>query len=332
MAIILVTGASGFIASHVIRAFLQKGYNVRGTVRSEKSAAGVRKTHSQYAEKLSLVVVPDMTVLTAFDEAVQGVDGVVHLASPFIMNATDFENELFVPAIQGTNAILTSIQKHSPNVTRVVITSSFGAVVDPTKGDRPGYTYTEADWNPITTTSTFPHNAVTAYLASKTCAEQAAWDFVESQKPSFSITTLCPPLVYGPVIHAVETPAGLNTSSADIYRLINGSEKTVPPMAFWAFVDVRDAAHAHLRAFETPEAAGQRYLVSGSSYTYQQICDIIRAKFPALRDSTPEGAPGEPIPSAYKLDTRKVVNELGMKFRPLEETVTDTVMSLLTLK
>lgn len=73
---VLVTGASGFIATHVVNAFLRKGYNVRGTVRSEKSAAEVRQTHADYTGQLSLSIVPDIAAPHAFDEAVKGVDGV----------------------------------------------------------------------------------------------------------------------------------------------------------------------------------------------------------------------------------------------------------------
>lgn len=73
---VLVTGASGFIAAHVVEAFLKKGYNVRGTVRSEKTAEEVRKTHSKYAQQLSFAIVPDMAAANAFDEAVKGVNGV----------------------------------------------------------------------------------------------------------------------------------------------------------------------------------------------------------------------------------------------------------------
>lgn len=75
-ATVLVTGASGFIAAHVVDAFLRKGYNVRGTVRSEKTAAQVRETHADYSKQLSLSVVPDISAPGAFDEAVKGVDGV----------------------------------------------------------------------------------------------------------------------------------------------------------------------------------------------------------------------------------------------------------------
>lgn len=91
-------------------------------------------------------------------------------------------------------------------------------------------------------------------------------------------------------------------------------------------------AEAHVLAFEKPQAAGQRYLIASSAYTYQQICDIIREKFPQLREATPKGDTGATPPSSYTIDTSKAAEQLGMKFTPLQETIVDTVASLLKLQ
>jgi nucleoside-diphosphate-sugar epimerase len=196
---VLVTGASGFIATHIVNAFLERGYNVRGTVRSESTAAKVKKTHPKYQDQLSFAIVPDIAAANAFDEAVKGVDGVswtpgstclpnwppqiIHTASPFTLGATDFENDLFRPAINGTTSVLRAAQKNNPNVKRIVITSSFAANLDPTKGVRPGFTYTDSDWNPVTReAANASGDGVFAYVASKTFAEQAAWDYIETEK------------------------------------------------------------------------------------------------------------------------------------------------------
>ncbi|KAJ6437348.1 LOW QUALITY PROTEIN: lea domain-containing protein [Purpureocillium lavendulum] len=319
---ILVTGASGFIAAHVVEALLRKGYNVRGTVRSERSAAEVLQTHSKYARQMSTAIVPDIAAPNAFDEAVRGVDGIIHTASPFTLEVVDLEADLLQPAIRGTVSVLEAAQEHNPGISRVVITSSFASVIDPGQGMRPGYTYTEKDWNPVTRDAALASgDGVLGYLASKTLAEHAAWDYVKQNKPNFSVTTLLPPMVYGPVIHHVKNVKSLNTSSEDIYRLIDGSTKEVPDTSFWAYTDVRDLAEAHVLAFEKPEAAWQRYLIANASYSFQQVCDVIRDKFPQFRDVTPKGNTGAPLPPIYKLDTTKAVQQLGMKFRPLEDTV-----------
>jgi len=250
------------------------------------------------------------------------------------MQVEDNERDLLDPAIKGTTSILTAIHQHNPHVKRVVITSSFAAINDLDKGLRPGYTYTEKDWNPVTyeTAAKKETPGGVAYCASKVFAEKAAFEFVEKNHTNFSVTTICPPMVYGPASHSVSSLDNLNTSSADIYRLINGSEKTVPETQFFGFVDVRDVGEAHARAYESTEAAGQRYFTTGGGYTYQQICDIIRRDFPEKRELTPQGNEGEKYPDVYAVSNEKIKRELGMKFRSLETTIHDQVKEFIELE
>ena len=113
---------------------------------------------------------------------------------------------------------------------------------------------------------------------------------------------------------------------------MNGSEKDVPQTQFFAFVDVRDVGEAHARAYETPEAAGQRYFCTAGGYTYQQICDIIRRDFPEKREVVPEGKPGAPYPDVYRLDNSKIKKELAMNFRDLRTTIDDQVKEFIELE
>ncbi|KAJ4854165.1 3-beta hydroxysteroid dehydrogenase/isomerase family domain-containing protein [Trichoderma breve] len=326
---VLVTGGSGFAAAHVIRAFLNKGYNVKATVRSETRGEEVLESHAEHSAKLSYVIVPDIAEKGAFNDALQGVDGVIHVASPMQLGTTDFETQLFRPAVDGTVNLLETIQNSDANISRVVITSSISSILDPLQGQRPGYVYTEKDFSPVTKEAAIESgNAILAYLTSKSVSENAAFDYVEKHKPKFTISALCPPFIYGPLIHHVGSTKELNTSSNDIYRLFNGSEQEVPPTAFFSYVDVRDLAEAHVQAFEKPAAANQRYLIAASAYSYQQICDIIRAKFPELRETTPKGETGAPIPPSYLVDTTKANTDLGVKYRTLEDTIVDAVNSL----
>ena len=82
------------------------------------------------------------------------------------------------------------------------------------------------------------------YLVSKTLAEKAAFNFVEKEKPAFSIATVAPPMAYGPLLSTFDSMEKLNTSSADIYRLYNGSLNEPPATHFWAYVHVRDSEFA----------------------------------------------------------------------------------------
>lgn len=307
---------------------------MRTTVRSQASAEKVKQSHKKYIDQLSFAIVEDVATPGAHDEAVKGVDGVIHTASPFQMTVASNKTDLLDPAINGTLSLLTSIQAHNPSIHRVLITSSFASIIDLSLGTRPDYTYTEADWNPISYAEAADQKTpgAVAYCASKTFAERAAFDFVEEKKPNFEITSLCPPMVYGPAAHTVSSLSHLNTSSADIYRLMDGSTKSVPDTSFYAFVDARDLGEAHALAYEKEEAKGQRYLLASGGYTYQQVCDIIRREFPEKRDLVPEGVEGEAFPDVYRVDNGKARRELGLEFRGLEETIGDMVKDFIEIE
>ncbi|PYH98848.1 NAD(P)-binding protein [Aspergillus ellipticus CBS 707.79] len=322
---ILVTGASGFVATHILNVFLRAGYSVRGTVRSDSTAEKVRQTFSQYESQLSFAIVEDMGKPGAFDTAVQGV--------------SDYERDLLRPAIDGTRNILASVHQHAPNVKRVVITSSFAAMSDVTKGNWPGHVYSEADWNPMTYEVAAAKGAFggLAYSTAKALAERAAWDFVQEKKAQFDIATILPPIVYGPNMNTTADLASLNTSSADIYRLMSPQSKSsdpVPANMFWSWIDVRDVAEAHLRAYEVPEAGGERlFICNKDHFTYQKICDSLRANVPELKDRVPVGNQGKSeFPDLYTTDNSKSRNILGLKYHDLEETVVDAARSLLALE
>ena len=330
--LILLTGASGFVAAHVLNSLLQHGYNVRGTVRSEATGGKVHKTHSHLLNgddnRLTFSIVQDVAATGAFDEAVKGVDGVIHTASPFITQVEDNERDLLEPATKGTTSLLQAVEKYAPQVKRIVITSSFGAIIDPFQGARPDYTYTEKDWNPITYEQAKSADGSTAYCASKTFAEKAAWDFLKDIKPNFDLATICPPMIYGPLDQGASL-AHLNTSSADIYRMMNGSQKEPGPTEFPAFADVRNVGEAHVKAYE--HLQGGRYLVTGGNFQYRDVCEIIKKVLPAYASKVPDPSL-TPKVETFKVSNEHAKKELGITFIPLDQTITDAAKSLAKLE
>jgi nucleoside-diphosphate-sugar epimerase len=140
---ILLTGASGFVAAHLGQQLLQRGFKVRGTVRSAAKGQFLVDLYAKEGlTEFEYVIVEDVEQEGVFDECVKGVDGIAHTASPFHFNVTD-PYELINPAVQGTVNILRSALKE-PKVQRVVITSSVASVINPYT---PGYNFTEEDWN-----------------------------------------------------------------------------------------------------------------------------------------------------------------------------------------
>ncbi|KAF2402646.1 NAD(P)-binding protein [Trichodelitschia bisporula] len=328
--VILVTGANGFIAGHIIDQFLAAGYTVRGTVRSPSSGSKVRELHAKYGDKLEIAIVPDLTKVESYENALQDVVGIMHTASPVDLSASDNEKELLIPAIQGVTALLKASKKWATSLKRIVFTSSFAANINVPEGYRPGYTYTSEDWNPVTYAEGATADPVSAYCASKTLAEQAAWSFIKEEKPSFDLVSLNPAWVFGPHF-APTTPAldlkHLNESTQALWKVVDAD--TVPPVDFAAAVDVRDVARAHLLAFETPAAGGNRFLLA-EHFSYQLAADIAREQVPELAGRVPVIEQGkEQTPATYyAVDGSKPTEILGLKYRPITDTIRDAYAQL----
>lgn len=332
---VLLTGGSGFIAAHVLDQLIQKGYSVVTTVRSTAKADRIRAAYSKIGrDRLDFVIVEDIAQNNAFDDAVVSsppFEAVIHTASPFHFNVTNVQQDLLDPAIKGTTGLLKSIVKNAPTVKYVVITSSFASVVNPFKGSWPAHTYTERDWNPITLEQA-SEDIPNGYRASKTFAEKAAWEFMQQEKPSFTLTTLCPPQVFGPVISHLDSLDSLNTSNKVIRDLTQGKFKPkIPPNATFYWVDVRDLARCHILALERPQAANERFLVTTGRFCNKDLVEIVRKHHDRFRDQLPaEDSEGGTYPEGglYKVDNSKVVEKLGIEWTQLPDTVVATVNSL----
>ncbi|KAG8898876.1 methylglyoxal reductase (NADPH-dependent) gre2, partial [Tulasnella sp. 403] len=176
---VFITGANSFIAFHTVK-LLEQGYSAVGTVRSECKFPYFLNASRNYYKNLEPVVVEDITAPGAFDYVVKtrAFNAVFHLSSPFVFNSChlstndNIAQDLLEPAIKGTTEIVKSIKSYGLTVKRVVITSSFVAMVDQKQHPRPGYVYTEGDWNP-TTYEEGPEHPMNGYFASMTLTEQA---------------------------------------------------------------------------------------------------------------------------------------------------------------
>ncbi|KAM0156956.1 hypothetical protein ACHAPG_005040 [Botrytis cinerea] len=322
---VLLTGGSGFIGAHILKILLARGYNVVLAVRNESKGQEILNAHPK-SNELSYVVVGDISKLGAFDNALQSdppFDAVIHSASPFHFRSTDHKKELLEPAVNGTVGILKAIKQHAPSVKRVVITSSMAAVMNPFSEPAK---YTAEDWNPVTEEQALSSPGL-AYLGSKTFAERSAWEFIKKELPGVGLTTINPPAVLGPVLHHLKSLADINTSNEAIANFMQGKWKNgAPPTFTKPWVDVRDVALAHVNALEIPEAAGKRFLLNGGYVTNADYVAIAKT-IPILKDKLPQTVEKEEITDA-EVDTTPAKEILGIKFKSLKESVTDTITSL----
>ena len=326
---VLLTGGSGFIAAHCIDVLLEHGHDVVTTVRSDEKGQKILKNHPGVPKsKLSYVLVKDIAQEGAFNEAVKSeppFDAVIHTASPFHFNITDRKKDLLNPAIVGTTGILKAIKANAPTVKRVAITSSFAAIVNPNKHVK---TYSEEVWNPLDMEEALSNDA-SAYRGSKTFAEKAAWEFVEKEKPNFQISTLNPPLVFGPIVNYLNSLDAVNTSNQRFRDMMQGKMKDgLTPTGTFIWTDVRDLAEAHVKAIEVPEAAGKRFLITAGNFSNKDLADTIKEAFPDLADELPADPKSDLPADVYGYDNSRSKEILGLKYRPLKQCTIDTVKSL----
>lgn len=329
---LLVTGANGFVAGHIIKEALERGYKVKGAVRTDSSAAQLKATFPTYSSQLSTTILPDITNVESFKDAFgQSVTGIIHTASPFVFDFKDARRDLLDPAINGAVTVLKATAQYGSSVRRVVTTASFASELDLLAGKRPSYTYTEADWNPMTYDEATTAEPAVAYCASKALAEKSQWEWMEANKPAFDLVALCPAWVFGPHVAPIRGLGRLNQSSAALWKMVDSEE--LPGMDFMGFVDVRDVAVAHVAAFEKPEAGGERFILA-NHFDYQSVADAVRSSIPELSGRIPEGTPGAGWQevengAVYAIDSGKAQKVLGIDYTPLGTSMKDSFLELI---
>jgi len=310
--LVCVTGASGFIASWLVKLLLHRGYVVRATVRDLGNPEKTKHLHALEGanERLQLVKANLLDEGT-FDAAVDGCEGVFHTASPFYIGVKDPQAEMLDPAVKGTLNVLNACAKAS-SVKRVVVTSSVAAVTYNSRPRSPD-TVVDETWF---SDAEYCKQVKLWYQLSKTMAEESAWKFAKEK--GIDIVTINPAMVIGTLLQPT-----LNTSCAAILQLMNGSS-TYPNMTF-GWVSVKDVAEAHILAFEVPSANG-RYLLVEKVAHYSEIVKILSKLYPGCAVPT-KCADDNPFPPTFTVSKERV-EKLGLKYTPIEEALRDTVESL----
>ena len=291
---VFVSGATGFIALHIVNDLLNAGYRVIGSARSQEKCGKLLEKFGNNPS-LSMEVVKDISDLNAFDEVfkkhAKDITIVLHTASPFRFDTTEYEKDLIIPAVNGTKSIFNAIKKYgAQTVERVVVTSSGAAQIQPAYCNRDGLIVDESTWNDCAWANCTT-DAVTAYCASKTFAERVAWDFLRENKGQvkFKLSTVMPVNVFGPQMFPEPSKTTLNTSSEIINKLVHTNKDTEWDQFNGGYIDVRDVSRAHLCAFEKEECAGERLSLFGGMFATQDILDIINDDFPQLKGKIPVG-------------------------------------------
>ncbi len=313
---VLVTGATGFIAKHCIAELLRNGFHVRGTVRDPaKSADAVRRAIARSGLDAGRIEIDAADLLkdNGWDEAAKGCRFMLHVASPFPITQPKTRDELVAPAREGALRALKAAT--AAGIERVVLTSSTVAVMYGS-GVPEGHVYSEADWSDTGRTD------ITPYIASKTLAEQAAWDYARTTSGAPQLTVINPGFVQGPALDP-----DLSTS-LEVLRLMGKGAYPAAPRVEFPVVDVRDVAEIHLKAMTLPQAAGERFLATEGSASLHGIGKQIAQTLPDLARKVPKfEMPDAMVRTIAVFDKRlrTVLPELGV-VRRCDNTKARTVL------
>jgi len=325
--LVLVTGATGYVASFLIKILLEQDYKVRGTVRSLANKSSYDFLYNLVPEKNSNLelVEADLSNKASWGPATKGTPYVFHVASPIPQEGSPKTEEFYIkPAIEGTMNVLEAALENG--VKKVVLTST-GGTIALRKGTRP---WREEDWQE-------ENDSISLYGIGKIRAEKAAWDFYEKNR-KIEMTTLHPSFIFGPLVN------NRSNSSSFVGHIMNGIWPGVFETVI-SVVDVRDTADMHLKAMFDEKSNGQRYICASESVSLAQVASWLNKEFGdrgihvpekevSLEDFMKSENPlvqtlGFYFRHGLVFDHTKSEKELGMNYIPVEKTIIDTGNDLL---
>eukprot|EP00253_Pinus_taeda_P013968 PITA_13968 len=309
---VCVTGAAGFIGSWLVMRLLERGYTVRATVRDTGNPVKTKHLLDLPGanERLTLWKA-DLDDEGSFDAAIDGCEGVFHVATPMDFESQDPENEIIKPAVNGMLNVLRSCGK-TKSMKRVVFTSSAGTLLFTDDHGQPGKVYDETCWTNVDICRRVKMTGW-MYFVSKTLAEKAAWEFAE--KNNIDLITIIPTLVVGPFIMQTMPPSMITALA-----LLTRNEPHYMILRQVQLVHLDDLCMSHIFLYEHPKAKG-RYICSSHDVTIIQLAKMLAEKYreyniPTQFTDADESLQTVPFPSKKLLD-------MGFKFKYTMEEMFD---------
>ncbi|CEJ53952.1 hypothetical protein PMG11_00283 [Penicillium brasilianum] len=321
--LIFITGATGFVGSATALAALKAGYRLRISVR--KPSEKLQALLSDYSQQVEYVTVSDLTNEAAFHGKLDGVDYVLHLASP-LPHGTD-KKDYFIPAVKGTIALLKEADRVA-SIKKVVITSSVVALLPLTGPPKGGIVKEDNDWDfSVDEDASFenPNNPGSTpfrlYHASKLLSNNATWSFWKTAKPHYSLVSTHPVYVMGH--NLVQTSPEDIGSNGVLWKAIMTGDLSDASIG----VHVQDVAEAHVKALDPKVPDGAKYLLAGKKSDWKGVAQIVHRDYPNLGAKISVEAEGGLLP----FDTTKAEKELGMNWRSWEQMIHEVVDQQLSL-
>ncbi|MHA7879147.1 MAG: NAD-dependent epimerase/dehydratase family protein [Saccharospirillum sp.] len=336
---VMVTGATGYVAGVLVKKLLENGLTVHAPVRDPDNARKLQHLQALADNSPGTLHLfkADLLEPGSYQKAMQGCELVYHTASPFFTSVEDPQAQLIIPAREGTRNVLQTANE-TDSVKRVVLTSSCAAIYSDCADleQTPDGVFTEAIWN---TTSSVENNP---YAFSKTVAEQTAWDIANGQS-RWDLVVINPSLVIGPGIN----PEATSESYAIVRRFGDGTMRAGCPRFGIGAVDVREVAEAHYQAGFRPEANG-RHILSGHNTNLYEMAQTLKPRFgdqfplpqrampkwlvwlvgPMVDKALTRASIARNVDKPWRADNTKSQRELGIRYRPLAESMNDFFQQL----
>ncbi|TVY45558.1 putative uncharacterized oxidoreductase [Lachnellula occidentalis] len=326
--LILITGGTGLIGIKTIHTALKAGYSVRAAVRSQAKANAVLATPTVRAinpgDKLTFVIVPDILADNAYDEAVKGVNYIIHIASPVVkgegFTPDQYESELIAPAIKGTTSILSAAYK-TPGIKRIIITSSEVAII-------PWEEFIAKEVDTVfDDTYEIPFPAVPTPTPSKPTPP------ANEKKPEWDVINIMPSFVVGDN-EMITDPKLIsdNTVSAAFAQVLGGDSGwgAVPSTS----IHPADIARLHVEALHPKIEGNQSFLAvsEGQRGTrWEEAIEIVNRNFPEAVKKGVLPNNGTATTKRTKVDSSRTEKVFGFKFQSYEEQVKSVVRQYLGL-
>jgi dihydroflavonol-4-reductase len=304
---LLITGSTGFVGKHVVKRALSEGHHVRASLRTKDRAEELR---SAVGDGSLDIVELDLMGDAGWMDAMQGIDGLLHTASPVPIGTPKTPDDVIGPAVDGTRRAIEAAA--AAGVPRVVVTSSLAAIVGCKRSQ--GHIYGPDDW-------TDPDaDGVGTYARSKTQAERLARD-IAATTPGMSLTTINPGFVFGAPLDGHWA-----SSLVLIDRLLKGKDPLLPRLSFPS-VSIHDVAEAHIRALNAPD--GTRVVAAVRTLWLKDVATLVRNAAPGAKTAR-LGAPDWLVRVLARFDPtlQSVVKDLGR----FTQTDCETLATLLGRK
>lgn len=325
---VLITGASGFVASHIVSQLFSRGVQIVGTVRSAEKGDWIAKRYPGFKYEV-LKDVADESAIQAIFKKHSDISHVLHTAATRGPSKGDAVKNLVEPSVNSINYLLKAARDFGPNVKKFVMTSSCVTMLDLSKGP---FQPDVDSWVDFTIDNS-NDSMVSGFAVAKKLAEKAVWKFKETQKPKFSVATMVIPGVFGPPIHQV-TYSTLGSSIAKFRILLStpADTKQIPP-GMCGHADVRDIARAHVNSLFDSNYDNGRWLIMEGVQDNQAAIDVLHKYRPQESSGVVVGSPNSlKRENLYKFNNEKTRKVLGFELIPFKKSIIDMYDAVLLLQ